>query len=78
MDLKNLDIKAEIEKLVAKAKADDSFMEKLKANPVQAVESALGIDLPDDTIKGIVEGVKAKLSLDKLGGIGDLLGKLKK
>ena len=78
MDLKNIDIKAEVEKLVSKAKSDDKFMDKLKSDPVKAVESVLGVDLPDDACKKIVEGVKAKISLDKLGGVADMLGKLKK
>ncbi|MCQ2451532.1 MAG: hypothetical protein MJ075_00140 [Oscillospiraceae bacterium] len=75
MDLKNLDIKAEVEKLVAKAKDDKGFMDKLKSDPVKAVESFLGVDLPDEAIKKIVEGVKAKISLDKLGGIVDMFKK---
>ena len=39
------------------------------------IESVLGIDLPDDQIKALIEGVKAKVSLDQAGG---LLGSIKK
>jgi hypothetical protein len=35
----------------------------------------LGIDLPDDQIQSVIDGVKAKLSLDKAG---DVLGSAKK
>ena len=33
------------------------------------VNEMIGVDLPDDTINSIVTGVKAKLNLDKLGGL---------
>ena len=39
------------------------------------MESVLGVDLPDDQIEKLVDGVKAKLNLDKAG---DALGGLKK
>jgi len=42
---------------------------------VKAIESVLGIDLPDDQIKALIDGVKAKVSLDQAGG---LLGSIKK
>lgn len=74
-----MDIKAKIEELVNKVKSDKDFAEKFKANPIAAVEGVLGVDLPDDQIRSIVDGVKAKISVDdvkdKLGGF---LGGLKK
>jgi len=42
---------------------------------VQALESILKIDLPDDMVQKLIKGVKAKISIDELG---DTLGKLKK
>ena len=43
------------------------------------VEDLIGIDLPNDMIEKVVEGVKAKISLDKvgdaLGALGSLFGK---
>ncbi len=77
-----MDIKAKIEEIVEKVKADPDFAADFKANPIKAVEGVLGVDLPDDQIKGVIDGVKAKVSFDgiadKLGGLGDLLGGLKK
>lgn len=64
-----IDIKAKVNEIVEKAKKDPKFMEQLKSDPVKAVEGLLGVDLPDDTINGIVDGVKAKLAGDKLGGM---------
>lgn len=70
-----MDIKKKIEEIVEKIKSDEKFASKFKSDPVKAVESVLGIDLPDDQINQLIEGVKAKVSLDKAG---DVLGKLKK
>ena len=68
----DLDIKAKVTELVEKAKKDEKFKAELSKNPVKAVEGVLGVDLPDDQVKKIVDGVKAKISLDNAG---DLLGK---
>ena len=37
------------------------------------MEKLLNVDLPDDKIEAIVDGIKAKLAIDD---IGDVLGKL--
>lgn len=72
-------IKQKIEEIVAKIKADEKFAEKFKKDPITAVEGVLGVDLPNDQIEKIVEGIKAKVELDKLGnligGLGGLFGK---
>ncbi len=74
-----MNIKSKIEEIVAKVKNDKGFASKFKENPIKAVESVLGVDLPDDQVKSIIDGVKAKLSLDKvdgkLGGIKNLFKK---
>lgn len=70
-----MDIKAKIEEIVEKIKNDDSLMEQFKEDPIKAVEKLIGIDLPDDNIEKIVDGVKAKITTDKLSGA---LGALKK
>lgn len=71
-----MDIKAKIEEIVASVTKDNSAMENFKKDPIATVKGLLGsIDLDNDTISKIVEGVKAKISFDK---IGDTLGGLKK
>lgn len=71
-----MDIKAKIDELVDKIKNDKSLGEKFQKDPISAVESLIGVDLPNDQIEKIVEGVKAKISLDKIGGaLGGLFGK---
>lgn len=70
-----MDIKDKIEELVDKVKSDKDFASKFSSDPVKAVESVLGIDLPDDQMKSLIDGVKAKVSLDQAGGV---LGSIKK
>ena len=69
----DLDIKSKITELVEKAKTDEKFKKDLSKDPVKAVEGVVGVDLPDDQIKKIVEGVKAKVTLDKASGIIDMI-----
>lgn len=74
-----MDIKQKIEEIVEKLKSDKTAAEDFKKDPVKAIEKLVGVDLPDGAIEKIVDGVKAKLSLDKLGGAaGELKDKLKK
>ncbi len=71
-----MDIKAKITELVDKIKNDPALAEKFKNDPVTTVEGLIGVDLPNDQVEKIVDGIKAKISLDKLGGLGDKLGGL--
>ncbi len=71
-----MDIKAEIEKIVASVTKDNSTLENFKKDPMGTVKGLLGsINLDNDTLSKIVDGVKAKISVDK---ITDALGGLKK
>lgn len=68
-----MDIKAKVDEVVNKVKSDDKFAEKFKSEPIKAVEDVIGVDLPDDVVKNVIDGVKAKINL---GGIADKLGGL--
>ena len=72
-------IKEKIEEIVDKLKNDDDLLEQFNKNPVKVIEEYVGFDLPDDKVNQLVEGIKAKLKLDKLGdalgGLGGLFGK---
>lgn len=71
-----MDIKAKIEELVEKIKSDKNIAAKFQKDPIATVEGLLGVDLPNDQIEKLVEGIKAKITLDKLGGaLGGLFGK---
>ena len=69
------EIKDLIRKLADKVQSDDEIKELFKKEPVKAVEKILGVDLPDDVVKKIIDGVKASITLDDAK---DLLGSLKK
>lgn len=71
-----MDIKAKIDEIVEKIKSDKNLGEKFQKNPIKVIEDLIGIDLPDDQIKSIVDAVKAKINLDSIGGmLGGLFGK---
>ena len=71
-----MDIKAQITTAVEKITKDKALQELFKKDPVKAVEKVLGVDLPDDVMNKVVDGVKAKLSVDKAAGVVDSLKKL--
>lgn len=64
-----------IEAIISKIRDNKDFADEFKENPVKAIESVLGTDLPDELINNIISGVKAKLAADDAGG---LLGSIKK
>lgn len=73
------DIKAKINELVDKIKGNPDLLEDFKKDPVRTIEGLIGVDLPDDIVEKVVDGVKAKMDLDslkdKLGGLGGLFKK---
>ena len=71
-----LDIKAKIEEIVKKLTSDKNLMAKFERNPASVIEELIGVDLPDEQVNQVIDGIKAKLKLDKLGGaLGGLFGK---
>lgn len=74
-------VKEKINEIIEKIKNDKDIAEKFKNDPISTVEELIGIDLPNDQIEKIVEGIKAKIALDKIdldnidfGKAGGLLG----
>ncbi len=57
-----MDIKAKIEELVKKVTENEDMKAKFEKNPVETVEGLLGMDLPDEQVKMIIESVKAKVN----------------
>ena len=72
-----MDIQKKIEEEVNKIKADKDILTKFQANPIPTIESIIGVDLPDEQLKPLVDGVKAKLTVSditsKLGDLGNML-----
>ena len=71
-----VDIKEKITEIVEKITKDEKLKEQFKKDPVKAVESTLGVDLPDDAVKKIVDGVKAKVTLESANDIASKLKNL--
>lgn len=73
------DIKKQVEDAVKKIQSDEKLLDEFKKNPIKTVEKITGVDLPDDQLGKIVDGIKAKIAIndigDKLGGLKDLFGK---
>ena len=73
-----MDVMAKVNEIVDKVQKDPKFMEQFKKEPVKAVESVIGVDLPDDVVNQVVAGVKGKVTLDKAAGVLDALKGLSK
>lgn len=70
-----MDIKGKIEEIIDKVKSDKDFANKFTNDPEKAIESIISFDIPDGQIQKVIDGVKAKLSLDKASNI---MGSFKK
>lgn len=70
-----MDIKEKINEVVEKVTSNKDMKEKFEKDPIKAIEEVLGVDLPDDAVEKIVDGVKAKVAVDS---ISDVASKLKK
>ncbi|MBQ8165171.1 MAG: hypothetical protein IJZ94_05085 [Clostridia bacterium] len=71
-----MDIKAKINEIADKIKNDDNLKANFKNDPISVVENLIGVDLPNDQIEKIVDGIKAKISFDSIGDkLGGLFGK---
>ena len=71
-----MDIKKTNTDAVDKIKNDPNMSKKFQEDPISTVEGLLGVDVPNDQVEKIVEGIQAKLNMDKLSGaLGGLFGK---
>ena len=70
------DIKKIVEEIVEKLQADPALLKKFQSDPIKALESLTGIDLPDEQLKPVVAAVKAKLPAENVADVAETLGKL--
>lgn len=75
-----MDIQKIINDVVAKLKADPSILKAFAADPVKTLEKTFNIDLPDEQINKVIEGIKGQIDLSKVdvGQAVGLFAKLKK
>ena len=78
MDIMEM-LKDKVDEIVDKIKSDKDIAAKFQKDPISVVEQLLGVDLPNDQLQQVVDAIKAKIDLDKigdlLGGLGGLFGK---
>ena len=53
-----MDIKAKIEEIVQKLLSDKKLMAKFDRNPAAVIEELIGIDLPNDQVNQLINGIK--------------------
>ena len=66
-----MDIKEIITSLVEEIKNNQELMKDFEKEPVKVVEKMLKVDLPDELVEKVIDGVKAKMTLDKADGLID-------
>ena len=71
-----MDIKEKINEIVEKLKNNPDIKKEFEKDPIKAIENLLEVDLPDELIEKIVDGVKAKISLDKVADFASAFKKL--
>ena len=79
MATKKLDVKEIITTAVEKILSDEKLKKQFLEEPVKTLEKKLGVDLPDDLVDTVVNGIKAKITADKIEDtLSDAAGLLKK
>ena len=66
MAKKELDVLEIVEKAAKKLLKDEKLQAQFKKEPIKALEKLLDIDLPEELLEPVVEGIKAKLVADKV------------
>lgn len=75
MDLK-FDVKEKVEEIVQKLQKDPALLKNFQDDPIKTLERVTGVDLPDEQLKPLIAGIKAKLATTDIGGALDGLKKL--
>ena len=70
-----MDIKEIIENIVEEITKNENLKEEFEKEPVKVIERIVNVDLPDELIEKVIDGVKAKITMDK---VADIAGSLKK
>ncbi|NDO52108.1 hypothetical protein FMM75_23000 [Lachnospiraceae bacterium MD335] len=68
-----MDIKEKINKVVEEISKNPNIKEQFEKEPVMVIEKIIGVDLPDDIVMKIIDGVKAKLTVDSVSKVADTL-----
>lgn len=71
-----MDIKEIIENIVEEITKNKNIKEEFEKEPVKVIERIVKVDLPDELVEKVIDGVKAKITLDKIDDVADALKKL--
>ena len=78
----NVDIKEIIENIVEELTKNENLKDDFEKEPVKVIERIVEVDLPDELVEKVIDGVKAKITIDKVSdaveAVSDLAGALKK
>lgn len=68
-----MDIKEKVEAIIEEIKNNPNIKEEFEKEPVKVIEKLIGVDLPDDVVEKIIDGVKAKLTVDDVSKLAGAL-----
>lgn len=68
-----MDMKEYVNKIVEEVSNNPNIKEQFEKEPVKVIEKVIGIDLPDDVVMKIIDGVKAKLTIDSVADVANAL-----
>lgn len=68
-----MDIKEKVEAIIEEIKSNPNIKEEFEKEPVKVIEKFIGVDLPDDVVEKIIDGVKAKMTVDNVSKIAGAL-----
>lgn len=68
-----MDIKEQISKVVDEITKNPNIKNQFEKEPVKVIEKLIGVDLPDEMITKVIDGVKAKLTIDDVSKAAGIL-----
>ncbi len=68
-----MDIKEQISKIAEEISKNPDIKEQFEKEPVKVIEKVIGVDLPDDLVMKVIDGVKAKLTIDDVSKVAGVL-----
>lgn len=68
-----MDMKEHISKVVDEISKNPNIKEQFEKEPVKVIEKLIGVDLPDDIVMKVIDGVKAKLTMDDVSKAAGVL-----
>lgn len=71
-----INVKEKIAEIAEKIMKDEMLQKQFKDEPVKAIEKLLDVDLPDAVVEKIIDGVKAKIAVDKVADVAGMFKKM--